>query len=74
MALFGIAKGAPARNTTQQLPPRSQVMLWVLDGAADVAAACSEGARFVVTNKPLAMQQQSVGIAHQCRAAGRQGG
>lgn len=74
MRLFGIAKHAPMRNATLQLPKQSQVMLWVLDSAEEVVAACAEGARYVVTNTPTIMQRQAASIAQQCRLARHRGG
>ena len=50
--MFGIAKRANARWTTDAVQPAT-VALWVLDTAEELHAACMEGADVVITNQPL---------------------
>lgn len=56
--MFGIAKHAPARESTRVLGPASDTMiaLWVMDTKEEFLEACKEGADIVITNQPLQMQ------------------
>lgn len=58
--MFGIAQKAPARQRTSELPGGSLVVLWTLDSAAELQAACREGADIVITNHPLRMLTKNI--------------
>lgn len=59
LQMFGIAKHAPARQSTGALGKASETMiaLWVMDTEEEFLEACKERADIVITNKPLQMQE-----------------
>lgn len=57
---FGIAKKAPARQRSSELPEGSLVVLWTLDSTSELRAACREGADIVITNRPLRMLAEDI--------------
>ena len=67
VAMYGVAKSAPARRQARELPPGSAVVLWTMDEAWEWAEACREGAQFVVTNLPLSLLRASRSALAACQ-------